>query len=31
MKDNEQPTVKHLQELWEKEFLPAIKSEIEVV
>lgn len=31
MKDNEQLTVKHLRELWEEEFLPAIKSEIEAV
>ena len=31
VKDNEQLTVKHLRELWEKEFLPAIKSEIEAV
>ena len=29
VKKNEQLTVKHLRELWEKEFLPAIKSEIE--
>ena len=31
VKDNEQLTVKHLRELWEKEFLPVIKSEIEAV
>ncbi|XP_068755019.1 uncharacterized protein [Montipora capricornis] len=31
VKDNDQLTVKHLRELWEKEFLPAIKSEIEAV
>lgn len=30
-KDNEQLTVKHLRGLWEKEFLSAIKSEIEAV
>ena len=30
-KDNKHLTVKHLQELWEKDFLPAIKSEIEGV
>lgn len=29
VKKKEQLTVKHLRELWEKEFLPAIKSEIE--
>ena len=31
VKENEKLTVKHLWELWEKEFLPAIQSEIESV
>ena len=31
VKENEKLTVKHLRELWEKEFLPAIQSEIESV
>ena len=31
VKDNEQLNVKRVRELWEKEFLPAIKSEIEAV
>ena len=31
VKENEKLTVKHLRELWEKESLPAIQSEIEAV
>ena len=31
VKENQQLGVKHLRQLWEKEFLPAIKSEISAV